>query len=103
MSDFAARVDVLIAEHFALHPLHATAAGIHDHDDRWPDMTDAGRAERVAFCDRWSAELARMAMRDLEPDERIDADFLRSELAAQRFAEVTASTFTRPALACAMS
>jgi uncharacterized protein (DUF885 family) len=88
MSDFAARVDVLIAEHFALHPLHATAAGIHDHDGRWPDMTDVGRAERVAFCDRWSVELAEMATGDLEPDERIDADFLRSELAAHRFAEV---------------
>jgi uncharacterized protein (DUF885 family) len=88
MPDFAARVDALIAEHFALHPLHATAAGIHDHDARWPDMTDAGRAERVAFCDRWSAELAQLATGDLALDERIDAEFLQSELAAHRFAEM---------------
>ncbi len=88
MPDFAARVNALIAEHFALHPLHATAAGIHDHDDRWPDMTDAGRAERVAFCDRWSAELATLAAADLTPDERIDAEFLQTELAAHRFAEI---------------
>jgi len=88
MPEFAARVDALIAEHFALHPLHATAAGIHDHDDRWPDMTDAGRAERVAFCDRWSAELATLAAGDLTPDERIDAEFLQTELAAHRFAEI---------------
>ncbi|MDT4947328.1 MAG: hypothetical protein QOH14_4061 [Pseudonocardiales bacterium] len=87
MPDFAARVDALIAEHFALHPLHATGAGIHDHDGRWPDMTEAGRAERVAFCDRWSAELATLATGDLAPDERIDAEFLISELAAHRFAE----------------
>jgi uncharacterized protein (DUF885 family) len=88
MPEFAARVDALIAEHFALHPLHATAAGIHDHDDRWPDMTDAGRAERVAFCDRWSAELTTLAAGDLTPDERIDAEFLQTELAAHRFAEI---------------
>ena len=88
MPDFSARVDALIAEHFALHPLHATAAGVHDHDGRWPDMTDAGRAERVAFCDRWSAELGQMATGDLSPDDRVDVDFLRSELAAQRFAEI---------------
>jgi uncharacterized protein (DUF885 family) len=88
MPDFAARVDALIAEHFALHPLHATAAGIHDHDDRWPDLTDAGRAERVAFCDRWSAELMTLAAGDLTPDERIDAEFLQTELAAHRFAEI---------------
>jgi uncharacterized protein (DUF885 family) len=87
MPDVFARVDALIAEHFALHPLHATAAGIHDHDGRWPDMTEAGRAERVAFCDRWSAELGVLAREDLAPDERIDVDFLRSELAAHRFAE----------------
>jgi uncharacterized protein (DUF885 family) len=87
MPDVSARVDALIAEHFALHPLHATAAGIHDHDDRWPDMSEAGRAERVAFCDRWSAELDALAREHLAPDERIDVDFLRSELAAHRFAE----------------
>ena len=87
MPDVSARVDALIAEHFALHPLHATSAGIHDHDGRWPDMTEAGRAERAAFCDRWSAELGALAREDLAPDERIDVDFLRSELAAHRFAE----------------
>jgi uncharacterized protein (DUF885 family) len=88
MPDFTARVDALIAEHFALHPLHATAAGIHDHDGRWPDLTDAGRAERIAFCDRWSAELATLAIGELTPDERIDVEFLQTELAAHRFAEV---------------
>ena len=88
MPDFAARVDALIAEHFALNPLHATGAGLHDHDGRWPDMTDAGRAERVDFCDRWSAELAGLATGELTPDERIDAELLQTELAAHRFAEL---------------
>jgi uncharacterized protein (DUF885 family) len=87
MSDFTAGVDALIAEHFALNPLHATGAGLHDHDDRWPDMTEAGRAERIAYCDRWTAELTALAGADLTADERIDADFLRGELAAHRFSE----------------
>src|SRR5258705_3046472 len=87
MSDFAARVDALIAEYFALNPLHATGAGLHTYDGRRPDMTEAGRTERIAFCDRWTAELRALATTDLTADERIDADFLQSELAAHRFAE----------------
>jgi hypothetical protein len=51
-------------------------------------MTDTGRAARVAFIDRWSAELADLATGDLTPDERIDAEFLQTELAAHRFAEL---------------
>jgi len=44
MSDFSSRLDDFLAELFRLHPTFATAIGQHDHDDRWPDLTDAGRA-----------------------------------------------------------
>ena len=57
MSDFAARLDAFLDEFFRLNPLHATAAGNHDHDHRWPDLTDAGREERLAFADRWEEPL----------------------------------------------
>ena len=60
MSDFPSRFDDFLTEFFRLNPTFATAIGNHDHDDRWPDMTDAGRAERAAFTDRWLAEFGAM-------------------------------------------
>ena len=87
MPDFAARIDTFLAEFFHLHPLHATAAGMHDHDDHWPDVTDAGRRERVAFYDRWLAELGSLGDDALTSDERIDRDLIRGELEEARWVE----------------
>src|SRR3990172_2265990 len=49
--NFAALVEVLLADYYRLQPDDATGLGFHEHDDRWPDLTDAGHAE-------WSAWLA---------------------------------------------
>ena len=59
--------------------------GEHAHDARWPDLTAAGRAEQLAFIDRWLAELRTMA--GLTGDEAIDRDLLVGELEAARFNE----------------
>jgi uncharacterized protein (DUF885 family) len=85
---FAARSDAFLAEYFALYPLHATAAGAHDHDARWPDLTHEGREARLAFFDRWTAELDALDDAALTGDERVDRDLLRSEVDAHRFGEV---------------
>jgi uncharacterized protein (DUF885 family) len=87
VSDFSARVDAFLAEYFRLLPLAATAAGMHDHDDRWPDLTEAGRETRLRFYDRWTAELASTGDGALTTDERIDRDLLLAELDAHRFSE----------------
>ena len=87
MPDLAARIDAFLAEFFRLHPLHATAAGMHDHDGRWPDLTEAGRAERLALYDRWLHELGAMPNDRLTSDERIDRDLLRGELEEARWSE----------------
>ena len=58
MSDFSARVDAFLAEYFSLQPLAATSAGMHEHDSRWPSLTEDGRGIRLAFYDRWTAELS---------------------------------------------
>ncbi|MFL5679924.1 MAG: DUF885 domain-containing protein [Chloroflexota bacterium] len=87
MSAFSDRVDAFLAEFFRLNPLHATAAGLHDHDGRWPDLTAKGREERLAFVDRWSTELGAIDVSTLSSDERIDRDLLRLELDSQQFAE----------------
>ncbi|HET7727224.1 MAG TPA: DUF885 domain-containing protein [Candidatus Limnocylindrales bacterium] len=86
MSAFSTRVDTFLDEFLALHPHWATSIGDHRYDDRWPDVTDAGRRERLAFADRWLAELG-AADHGLTPDERIDRDLLIGELEALRFAE----------------
>ena len=87
MSHFADRIDVFMAEFFALHPLTATTAGMHDHDAEWPDVTEAGRTRRLEFYDRWSTELAGLSDDGLTLDEQIDRDLLVGELAAYRFGE----------------
>jgi uncharacterized protein (DUF885 family) len=85
MPDFPASLEAFLAEFFRLNPTFATAIGEHAHDDRWPDLTAAGRAERAAFDERWLAEFR--AMTDLSPDEAIDRDLLIGELEAARFSE----------------
>jgi len=87
MSLFPDRVDAFLDEFFRLHPVAATAIGNHAHDGEWPDLTEAGRAARLAFADRWESELGAMRDAGLDPDERIDRDLLLSELAALRFDE----------------
>jgi uncharacterized protein (DUF885 family) len=87
VSDFSARVDAFFAEYFSLLPLAATAAGMHDHDGRWPDLTEGGREARLAFYDRWSEELT-ASNEAGTPDERADRDLLLAVLDAHRFSEV---------------
>ena len=87
VSDFAARVDAFLAEFFALHPLSATSAGMHDHDAEWPDLTEAGRARGSRSTTAGRPSSRAFADADLDRDERVDRDLLLGELAAYRFAE----------------
>jgi uncharacterized protein (DUF885 family) len=87
MPQFAGRVDVFLDEFFHLFPVAATATGMHAVDGEWPDLSEAGRAARLAYADRWAAELGGFADADLTPDDRVDRDLLLSELAALRFDE----------------
>jgi hypothetical protein len=82
---FADAVEAFLAETFRLEPVFATGIGEHAHDARWPDLTPAGRAERLAATERWLATFA--AMTDLPPDDAIDRDLLIGELEAARFSE----------------
>jgi uncharacterized protein (DUF885 family) len=84
---FADRVNAFLDEFFRLYPVAATAIGNHTHDGEWPDLTEGGRATRLAFVDRWESELGAMPDAGRSPDERIDRDLLLSELAAMRFDE----------------
>ena len=87
MSVFSERLDAFLDEYFALDPLRATDAGMHAHDGRWPDLTEHGRRERLAFAERWQSELRALPETGLGRDERVDRDLLLLELAALVFAE----------------
>ena len=49
---FAEAQDAFFTGFFSRYPNFATEAGNHEHDDRWPDLTEAGREDRLA----WLAE-----------------------------------------------
>jgi uncharacterized protein (DUF885 family) len=70
---FAEARDAFFADFFRLYPIHATEAGNHEHDDRWPDLTDAGRQERLAWLADARARLdaAEAAGREDEVDRRV--------------------------------
>jgi uncharacterized protein (DUF885 family) len=87
VTDFSARIDAFLSEFFSLNPIHATAAGNHDHDAAWPDLTETGRQQRLAFIDRWQTEL-RGYDAGLTRDEEIDRDLLLMELDAAQFQEI---------------
>ena len=87
MPSFQERFATFLDEYFALHPTIATSIGDHRFDDRWPDVTEAGRQARLSFVDRWLAELDGLGDDALSAGEAIDRDLVAMELAAERFAE----------------
>src|SRR5437762_8891711 len=82
-----ARVAAFFDELFPLDPVRATATGDHRFDHTWPDMTEAGREARLAFVDRWEAELEEFDPDRLSAGERADREVLLAELAAMRFTD----------------
>jgi hypothetical protein len=86
MPDFATVVERFLDESFALDPVDATTVGRHEHDDRWPDLSEGGRIARLGFCDRWSSELTGIDDATWSADEQIDRDRLLLFLESTRFA-----------------
>jgi len=81
---FRALAARFVAERYALDPVAATAAGIHRHDHRMPDMTGPGFADRDAFVDRWVTELEAVPPQDLGPVERTDRALILADLRGQK-------------------
>ena len=86
MTDVRSRTDAFLSEFFPLFPTAATSIGEHAYDDRWPDMTAAGRQERIAFADRWLAEVR--GLDGLPADDAVDRDLLVQQLEAMRFSDL---------------
>jgi uncharacterized protein (DUF885 family) len=77
MATFAERVDAFLDDFFRLYPVAATTTGNHDHDGEWPDLSDAGLAQRLAFVGAWEAQLRALPDSELMPDVRFDEVELR--------------------------
>ena len=86
MTDFRSRADAFLGEFFAMFPTASTNIGEHAYDDRWPDMSPAGRKSRVAFADRWLAEFRGFS--DLSTHDAVDRDLLIQQLEAMRFSDL---------------
>jgi uncharacterized protein (DUF885 family) len=82
---FDALIRDYLAEAFRLDPLSATAAGVHDHDGAWPDLSESGRQVALAALDTWRGRLAELDDGALTFDQRIDRDRVLAVIAAQRF------------------
>ena len=91
MSSFSNRIDTFLAEFFRLNPLAATAAGMHEHDHQWPDLTEAGRVVRLAFAERWASVFGAIQAGELDRDEAVD----RALLLLVRLREGDAPPFRR--------
>ena len=85
MPGFEPVVSRFLDELFELQPDFATRTGDHRFDDRWPDLTEAGRRARLAFVDRWERHLRALDDAGLDAGERIDRDLVLGELDHARF------------------
>ena len=82
MTTFDDLVARLLDELFVADPVLATAIGDHRFDHRWPDTSEAGRLERLAMYDRWTAAFTGLDPSTLTPDQRIDRDLVLGALDA---------------------
>src|SRR5687767_5991471 len=81
LSTFAELVRSFVDGRFALDPVAATIAGVHDHDARLGDFSADGFAERDAFAQTWLQRFESAAT-DV-PAERTDRELLVAELRGQ--------------------
>ncbi|MCY7417019.1 MAG: DUF885 domain-containing protein [Chloroflexi bacterium] len=72
---------------FEASPVSAAYAGYHLVDDRWPDLTEAGRSAPHAMLHRHAAALATVDDAALTPDERIDRAILAEQIEQSRFSD----------------
>ena len=77
--------DAFFAGFFSRYPTHATEAGNHEHDHAWPDLTDAGRDERIGWLAEQRGALEGLA--GLTRDEAIDRRVLLGVIDELRFDE----------------
>lgn len=85
--EFPALVDHVLAGFYRFNPVFATSIGQHEHDDRWPDLTDAGRHAWLAFLADARSRLDEVDLGSLSHGERVDHRILLANVDAAIFRE----------------
>ena len=75
----------LLARFAALHPVAATATGIHDHDGEWDGFGAAADARVLAWVEEETARLRRIPEGAMDQDDLADRDLALATLAGIRF------------------
>jgi uncharacterized protein (DUF885 family) len=73
---------------FTDNPVWATQIGYHVHDDRWPDVSEAGRAARLAMLRHHRARFESLDDDQLSHAEGIDRAIVLEAIDAMEFADV---------------
>jgi Bacterial protein of unknown function (DUF885) len=91
---FAAWLDDFFAWYFRHRPVNATFVGVHDYDDRLPDLTDQGFGAALAEADSLRVRLGTLPGEPLTEAEAIDRTLAEGYLEIQRW-ELTSDHFAR--------
>ncbi|MDP9266049.1 MAG: DUF885 domain-containing protein [Chloroflexota bacterium] len=77
---FSDLISAYIEGRFALEPVAATVAGVHDHDEHLGDLSSGGFAARRSFVDLWLRHFAAHDEAALSPGEQVDRELLLADL-----------------------
>ena len=83
---------------FALDPVSATIAGVHEHDHRFGDFSAEGWAARERFVDDQLSRFESLAENELFPSERTDRGLILAELRGERALRAFARWKRQPTL-----
>lgn len=70
---------------FESQPVWATQVGFHAHDDRWPVMSESGRADRLSMLRRHRDRFEALADDELSADELVDRGIVVEAIDAMEF------------------
>lgn len=73
-----------VYDRFALDPVAATIAGVHQHDHELGDVTEAGWGKRRAFSEEWLARFEQIDPATLSAAQVVDRDLVLAELRGER-------------------
>jgi uncharacterized protein (DUF885 family) len=76
-----------LVDYFEAMPVHATVAGYHIVDDRWPDLSESGRLARLDAYARHRIAAGALADTELSSSERVDQAVLLELLDKLRFGD----------------
>jgi uncharacterized protein (DUF885 family) len=84
MADLDTLIDSWLDERAEEAPVWATSVGVDGHDDRLPDLTEAGIRHRERRVDEWAEAFSDVDPDGLSEEQRIDRDLVLASLRGQQ-------------------